>query len=206
MKAIILAAGTSSRLYPITLEKPKCLLEIAGKSIIERQLEILEEFGVQNIVVVTGYKANAIKEHLKKRVRYRHFKDYAKTNHLHTLHSVRNELNNETLCLFADLIFNEEIIERLIKSNFDYTLVIDSKTRPGTMRVKIKQDSIKEIGNHVPVEKGDGTFIGAAKFSPDAAKLLSREMEKLVKLGNTDQYYTIALESLAKKRAEDRIY
>ena len=55
MKAIIIAAGISSRLMPITDDKPKCLLEVGGKTIIQRQLEVLKQCGIDDIVVVRGY-------------------------------------------------------------------------------------------------------------------------------------------------------
>ena len=55
MKAIILAAGKSSRLYPITLNKPKCLLNVHGKKLIEHQIELLRLCGIDDILVVTGY-------------------------------------------------------------------------------------------------------------------------------------------------------
>ena len=62
MKAIILAAGKSSRLYPLTKENPKCLLEIyKGLSIIGFQISILNELGINDIHVVTGFKSNKIK-------------------------------------------------------------------------------------------------------------------------------------------------
>ncbi len=199
MKAIILAAGTSSRLYPITLDTPKCLLEVAGRSIIDRQLEALEEFGIEDIVLVVGYKAEVIRERLADRVRYCYFDNFEKTNNLHTLLSAKDELNQEVLCLLADVIFEKKLLEKLIRSEFSFTLVVDSTIRPGTMRVKIKNGSITKIGNHVDVENGDGNFIGIAKFSAEAARLLANEMEELVKHGNESEYYTIALESLATR-------
>ncbi len=199
MKAIILAAGTSSRLYPITRDIPKCLLDVAGRSIIDRQLETLKELGIEDIVLLVGYKAEVIKERLADRVRYRFFDNFEKTNNLHTLLSAKDELDQEVLCLLADVIFEKRLIEKLISSESSFTLVIDPTIRPGTMRVKIEDGSITKIGNHVDVENGDGNFIGVAKFSAEAAGLLANEMEQLAKHGNENEYYTIALESLANK-------
>ena len=59
MNAIIMAAGTSSRFVPLSLEKPKGLLEVKGEVLIERQIRQLKEAGVQDITIVTGYKAAA---------------------------------------------------------------------------------------------------------------------------------------------------
>ena len=199
MKAIILAAGTSSRLYPITRDTPKCLLDVAGRSIIDRQLEALEELGIEDIVLLVGYKAEVIREHLADKVRYRYFDNFEKTNNLHTLLSAKDELDQEVLCLLADVIFETRLMEKLLRSELAFTLVIDSTIRPGTMRVKIKDGSITAIGNHIDPDNGDGTFIGIAKFSAEAARLLADEMEQLAKHGNENEYYTIALESLATK-------
>lgn len=197
MKAIILAAGRSTRLYPITLEKPKSLLEIDGQSIIGRQLDQLEALGIRDVVVVTGYKSEVIKKHLGDRVRYRYFEDFATTNHLHTLHSVRDELSGEVLCLFADVIVEKEILSRLVENRSDYCLAVDPKVRPGTMRVRIRNGQVMEMGNQISIEDGDGTFIGIAKYSKRGAGLLARKTEVMVTHGNEDQYYTLALQSLA---------
>ena len=60
MKAIIVAAGPSNRLLPITNEKPKCLLEVGGQTVLERALKALRENGIENIVVVRGYHSDLI--------------------------------------------------------------------------------------------------------------------------------------------------
>ena len=60
MKSIILAAGEGKRLRPLTNNTPKCMVEIFGKSLLERQIEIMKSCGINDIVVVTGYKSNMI--------------------------------------------------------------------------------------------------------------------------------------------------
>ncbi len=78
MKAIILAAGKSSRLYPITLNKPKCLLNVHGKKLIEHQIELLRLCGIDNILVVTGYLHEKIEKILGEKVRYKYYDRYKK--------------------------------------------------------------------------------------------------------------------------------
>ena len=58
MKTIILAAGRGSRMGNLTDEKPKCLLEVFGKPLIEHQIEALTKGGIEDIAIVTGYKVN----------------------------------------------------------------------------------------------------------------------------------------------------
>ena len=95
MKAIILAAGRSTRLYPITLEHPKCLLPIGGKTLIEHQITWLNMCGIDDILVVNGYLNHMIEEKLGSRVRYRFYENFAETNNLYTLHSINDELDDD---------------------------------------------------------------------------------------------------------------
>ena len=66
MKALILAAGVSRRLYPLTKTTPKCLLDVGGKSIISYQLDALKEQNITNIVIVIGYFREKIIKFLNK--------------------------------------------------------------------------------------------------------------------------------------------
>ena len=106
MKAVILAAGKSSRMYPVTLTKPKCLLELEpGKTIIKHQINMLQRCGVKDVIVITGYLKEQIKESLKDTVRYREFNDFSKYNNLHTLYSIKDELDDDFVCLYSDVVF-----------------------------------------------------------------------------------------------------
>ncbi len=203
MKAVILAAGRSTRMYPITLEMPKCLLEIApGKTIIEHQVEMLNKCGVKDIIVIVGYLKEKIQEVLKNKVRYREFKDFAKYNNLHTLYSIKDELNGDIVILYSDVVFGEKMLRKLLANKEDFCLLVHNKNiLKDTARVRIKDDSIYDIGNHIPVEEGDGNFIGIAKFSKNGAKILTKEIKKMIKdEKHNNSYYIIAVIEIAKKR------
>ncbi|MDE5591687.1 MAG: NTP transferase domain-containing protein, partial [Helicobacter sp.] len=81
MKAIILAAGEGKRLRPLTLNKPKPLLEIRGKSILENTIDYLQQSGIKDIIVLTGYKHQLFDE-LQKKLNFQQivFKDYQGVN------------------------------------------------------------------------------------------------------------------------------
>ena len=111
MKAIILAAGTSSRLNPLTKDTPKCLLSIAeGVTMIELQIKMLKDLGINDIVVVTGFMSEKIVTKLGPTIRYRHYDNYSKTNNLHTVNAVIDELNQDTIILFADVILSKKLL------------------------------------------------------------------------------------------------
>ena len=199
MRAVILAAGRGTRLYPITLKKPKCLLEIGGATILNRQIRAIKEIGIEDIVVVVGHKKEAIMDAMGDTVRYREYADFAKTNNLHTLWSVREELNADFICIFADLIFDKEVVKRAKESRDEICLVVDThRVLEGTMRIKLEKGRLTGVGSHIPVSEGSGNFIGIAKCSKKGAALLIAQMQKMVS-AHQDDYYTIAIDALAKK-------
>ena len=103
MKAIILAAGKGSRLYPITLNKPKGLLEIGDETILDRLIRQFRGVGIKDIVIVVGYQKEKIIKHFKGSVRFLQYSNYDKTNNLHTLWSVRDELNDDVIITFSSV-------------------------------------------------------------------------------------------------------
>jgi choline kinase len=201
VKAIILAAGCSSRLYPVTLELPKCLLQIGKKKLIEHQVNWLRRCGIEDILVVTGYLNHLIEAELGSAVRYSYYSDYENTNNLHTLYSVRDEMDGDTIILFSDVLLSINLLESCINSSQEICLIIDSSSiTDKTMRVRMHDGFICDIGSHIAVEDADGNFIGVGKFSKDAVNLLVNQMRDLVDDNMySNDYYTIALSKLSPK-------
>ena len=79
MNAIILAAGQGKRLAPLTNDRPKCLVKLFGKSILERQIDILQNNGIEDITIVTGHQSDSIDIHKIEKIRN---DDYKNTNML----------------------------------------------------------------------------------------------------------------------------
>jgi len=86
MRAIILAAGQGTRLAPHTNDRPKCLVELAGQSMLSRQLAVLGELGIDDIVLVGGYRSDQLAGFGHKVVRNQ---DFATTNMVHSLFCAR---------------------------------------------------------------------------------------------------------------------
>ena len=196
-KAIILAAGVGSRIKKYH-EKPKALFEF-GKNkitIIERLYRILKKKNFSKIVVITGFRDKLLRDKFsKKDVKYIKFKNYKNTNNLQSLLFARKELDSGFFCFFSDLIFDGKIIDKLLKIKSDFVLAIDSsKVLQGTMRIKLNSKTIKEIGNHVTKKRGDGNFIGIAKFSKRGANMLKRYLNEEKK--NKKDYYTIVFNKM----------
>ena len=107
----------------------------------------------------------------------------------------KKQLNSEFLCFFSDLIFEENIVDKLLNIKSDFVLVVDtSKVLRNTMRIIKKKNEIVEIGNQISKKKGHGNFIGIAKFSKKGAILLKRYLIKQKE--NKKDYYTIVLNKM----------
>ena len=198
MKAIILAAGRGTRLYLITLNKPKGLLEIGDKTILDRLIYQFKESGISDILIVVGYQKESLINHFGDSVRYSYYEDFSKTNNLHTLWSVRNELNDDVIITFSDLVMHQSIVDNLVKSNSDITMAIDtSQVLDGTMRVAINNANIKNITT-TSIDEADGNFIGIAKISQNGCKLLVNEMSEIIN-GHFQDYYTIAVDNISRR-------
>lgn len=114
MKAIILAAGIGSRLQPMTINKPKPLLEIRGKSILENMIERLRSDGFDEIVVVSGYKSELFYP-LRDRLNFKHiiYDGYANNNSAASLKYVIDEITKSTAIINGDLFITDSFVKNL---------------------------------------------------------------------------------------------
>lgn len=199
LKAVILAAGRSSRLYPLTLNIPKCLLKFGNKRIIDFQIEALHQIGIEDVLVVVGYRGDEIRKALANKARFREYDKFESTNNLHTLWSVRDELDEGFICLFSDVLFDTKIIRGVHQSEDDFCMAVDTgRVLEGTMRVQIADGILNGIGSQIPVARGSGNFIGIAGFSQHGARMLCKQMKEMVS-NHLQDYYTMAVNALAQK-------
>ena len=122
MKAFILAAGVSRRLYPETYNTPKCLLDVGGKPIINYQLEAIQNIGIDSVTMIIGYHREMLVEHVTKNFPGINF-DFIINNHYfetNTAYSVylgrENLISDVQLLMNADVIYPPELITRIVDS------------------------------------------------------------------------------------------
>lgn len=200
MKAIILAAGKGARLSKYH-NLPKGLLKFGKNeiSILERLCAVLEKNKFKKIVIITGYKNKLIEKKIGKRAKYLFYPGFKDNNNLQSLLSAKKELNQGFYCFFADLIFDEKVLKKLIKKKTNTCLTIDTKkVLSGTMRIKKKHDKIIDVGSHIPTKEGDGNFIGISKFSKSGALLLKSHLIK--EKNNKKDYYTHVIKKIVKEK------
>ena len=117
MNSLILAAGTGTRLRPITNDIPKCLVKIGNKSLLDWQLENLKKAGIKNINIVTGYKQDKIIKDREIKFNKIYFnKSYNSTNMVKSLLLAKDLFYTDLLISYSDIIYKTEIVKLLLES------------------------------------------------------------------------------------------
>jgi len=131
MQALILAAGTGSRLGKYTKENTKCMLEINGKTLIKHALDKINNVGITKLILVVGYKKDNLISHVGTKyknvlIEYVENPIYNKTNNIYSLFLAKDQLaQDDTLLLESDLIFDEEILRSALNSDHKSLAAVD---------------------------------------------------------------------------------
>jgi choline kinase len=206
-KAIILAAGQGSRLLPHTQDLPKCLLDLAGRSMLGWQLHGLASAGVNEAVVVTGFRSDLVENALPgitptgMQVRTLFNPFYKVADNLASCWMVRHELVGPVLTLNGDTLFEPAIAQRLLVAPAsDITVTIDRKPAydEDDMKVITMGDRLTAIGKKLPMAEVTGESIGFLRFSVAGALRFVAEIERTMQtLEGTSLWYLSAIDRLA---------
>lgn len=191
-KTIIIAAGLGSRLKGYTDNLPKCLLKFGNKTLLQHQIDSYAEAGITNLSLVRGYK----KEHIKiNKIKYYDNDDYENNNILNSLFYAEKEISGNVIISYSDILFESSIVQRLLESNQDISIVVDidwrgyyvnRKEHPideaETVIFDANNDVVK-IGK-IMADKDDvhGEFIGMMKLSPRGAEIFKEHFKRSKKL------------------------
>jgi choline kinase len=190
MKAIILAAGEGSRMGKLTQNIPKPLVTVNGKSIIERQLSILKQNEILDVIIITG--PHNEKFNFKK-IRYIHDENFREHDQLGSLMSAKKEIDSDIIILFADIIFDDTILSKILESKSDISIAVDmdwervytSRTDnsfDAADKVRFEQGNVSRIFKNMTEEDKKfeiGEFIGLMKLSKNGSKQLVNCYEKI---------------------------
>ncbi len=197
MKAVVVAAGRGRRLGPLTDDVPKPLLGIGGTTILEHQLGNLADCGIDDIVIVTGYRADMIERLAGPDLTYIHNPFYETSNSLVSLWLARQQLEREFVYLHADIVFDSRILGDLIADPRDICLAIERKSCvEEDMKVRLRGDRVLEIGKSLDSAVADGEFTGLARFSRRGGDLLCQALDVIVRQGDLMLWFESAVQLL----------
>ena len=174
MKGVILAAGVASRLRPLTDSRPKCLLDVGGKTILALTLENLMAAGIRDIVMVTGYREDQIRRFVAEQfpsldVAFVTNEQYATTNNSYSLWLSRPAVGGDGIMLLdSDIVFDRRILGLLLDAREPDCLAMVSGKSLGDEEIKMKLGPggrVLRIGKDVRPAEAAGESIGIEKMS-----------------------------------------
>jgi choline kinase len=213
-RAIILGAGQGSRLLPLTENLPKCLLDLAGRSMLEWQLSGLAAAGIRDAVIVTGFRTDLVEAALARiappsmRVRTLFNPFYKVADNLASCWLARAEFAGPTLILNGDTLFEPAIARRLLEApDAPITVTIDRKGSydDDDMKVTAEGDRLRTIGKKLAREQVNGESIGFLRFSAQGAATFVAELERTMRTREgTGLWYLSAINRLAGEGVDVR--
>lgn len=208
MKGLILSAGMGTRLRPLTTTQPKCLVNVAGRPMMEYQLESLRMAGVKTCTIVVGHMADAVRgcfgdDYRGVGLSYVENTTYASTNNLFSLWLARGEFDDDIILLEADLVFDDSLVRELVlmdeqnvaivdrfQSNMDGTVILADGGVAKSMVLKADQVPGFDYGSALKT-------VNIYRLSQESLEeAIVPMMQEFLEAGRDDQYYEAVFANL----------
>ena len=200
--AVLLAAGTGSRLRPLTCDAPKCLTEIHGVPILDQQVRCLEDWGFERLVVVLGHMEQCIREFLDERpcrlrIDYITSPRYRTTNNIYSLWIVRELVREPFLLLESDLFFDTSLLGPMLRPDS----IAVSTIRPWMTGSTVELDQQRRVVSlDVGADARRNTLslktVNIYSLSADTWRHVTERLDRHITAGNVGDYYEIVFAEL----------
>ena len=210
MRIVVLAAGQGKRLLPLTTEVPKALLDIGGKTLIERQIEAFAATGIKDFTVVTGYGASRMEEAVAKiggrlgvavATVFNPF--YAVADNLASCWMARGAMTGDFIQVNGDNVFRSDLVEKLLAAPAAPVSVatnIKQAYDGDDMKVILDRGRLTEIGKTLPVDTVSAEAIGFYVFRGEGSQAYVDTLERSMRDAQAlKQWFPSAIGSLAKR-------
>jgi L-glutamine-phosphate cytidylyltransferase len=190
MNAIIIAAGSGKRISNDVKNIPKSMVNVNGKPIIEYQLSVLKKAGINEVCVITGPYSEKFNI---KNIKYVKDEKYQKHDILGSLMEAKKYFKENTLVLYSDIIFELEIIEKIMNSKEDISIAVDMnweknyegrtehpKSEAENVELKNNIEIIRIKKNIENLNNNVGEFLGIIKFTNKGSQLFVKKYEELI--------------------------
>ena len=194
-KAIILAATRGSKLEELTVDRPKCMVDVRGKPLLHRLVGSFNDAGVRELTVVTGYKADAVNF---PGINTAENADFETTGEVASLACSKDDLKGECIVSYGDIMFRSHVLNQLLECEADMAVVVDANwkqeradTTKRTMDLATCSqaytgdyfdDEVSELtrlDSAMNEGEANGEWIGLAKFSAKGSELLRAELDNM---------------------------
>lgn len=207
MIGVILAAGMAKRLRPLTDTKPKCLLKVGERTLLERTVDAMRQAGIQEYLVVTGYRGEMIRDFLgeysshigKISFTFLDNTDYEHNNNIYSLWMACQKVRGcDFLLMDSDILCDPAAVVRIAQEPVSALAVNRHELGEEEMKVVVDADSrITEISKTCSPEAAMGESVGIEKITADYSEALARELDQMIlQEGLIDIFYERAFERL----------
>lgn len=215
-RAILLAASRGAELKELTEDRPKVLIDINGKPLIEQSINTFYAHDIKDISIVRGYKKEAFKF---PNIKYVDNDNYENTNELSSLFLAKKEIVDHTIIAYGDILFRKYILSRLLEEKGDITIVVDANIKNRTEDYKgdfvlcskkhtnsfdegtVELQGIK-FGTAGESKEASGEWIGLVKTNKVGSDILSKT---LTELSATPDFNKLKLPDLMNKLLEKKV-
>lgn len=206
-RAIILSAGQGSRLLPLTESLPKCLIEFSGRTLLEWQINMLAEAGIEQIDVVTGFMTEAVEAELARlarpglslNARFNPF--YKVADNLGSCWIAREAMDQDFLILNGDTLISHEIVARVLAdSDWPVRVTVDIKPSYDSddMKVQRQGERLIAIGKTLSAAQSNAESIGFLAFRGEGATLFRDTVEAFMRTpAGVENWYLKVIDALA---------
>ena len=206
--AILLSAGQGSRMLPLTAERPKCLIDFSGKSLIAWQIEMLARGGVKRIDVVTGFKTDMVDAHLAQiddprvRITTQFNPFYQVADNLGSCWIARQAMEGDFLILNGDTLVSEEIVHKVQQGNgWPIAVTVDVKDAYDSDDMKVNRSPdgrLNRIGKTLTAAESNAESIGFLAFRGEGAAQFREAVRRAMRTPEGVQHwYLKVIDSLA---------
>jgi choline kinase len=205
MRGVILAAGKGARLNGTAADRPKCLVDVGGVSLLRRQIDALRAAGIRDLVVVAGCQADRVRREAGTGVTIVENPRFGETNSLYSLWLARGHLAPGFIVLNCDVLFHPRLLDDLLTARYEDALLVaprESSTAYGSeeMKVAIRAGRVIAISKSLDPTDADGENLGIVRFGPAGARLLVDILDRTIAAGRVRDWAPYAFERFAAVR------
>lgn len=213
MNAVILAAGTGSRLRPLTIDQPKACVTVDATPIAEHQIRAYDAAGFETIYVVTGYMPDRIQslcdrlsEQLSVDIDCVHNEVFANTDNMYSLYCAREQVAGDPFVLSnGDVVFEPAVLDKLGAVDDHSAVAVDTdQYDPEAMKITVDGEAVTGISKELSAEEAAATSIDCYRFSADTSAKLFGRIVRRIEIGEEYTAWTeIALDELLQTGSHD---
>jgi choline kinase len=204
MTGLILAAGRGGRLRRVSGDRPKCLVPVGDRTLLERQIRSLVEWGVDRVVIAAGYRADDVQRVAGPRATIVRNEAYASTNSLYSFWLARDAVRGGCVVVNGDVLFHDQLLGDLLTARYDDALLVgargDAAYSDEEMKVRVRAGRVIDVSKTIASDDADGENVGIARFGADGVALLVEESARIIASGTRTAWLPAAFAAFCRRR------